>query len=147
MTRTGRLLVGGAISGVIWFLIAIAFDKGVRDFNVPVVPTASPSEIAVSLLSAVIAGVAVAATFSKAWGTRSRIVLYLLPIGVLALGVLTFSVLTWVLGQVAGAATESLGVVVSTLLFYAMLSAFTPILYVLALVNGLLIRKLVRRAA
>jgi hypothetical protein len=147
MTRTSSLLVGGAISGAIWFLIAITFDKGVRDFNVPVIPTASPLEVALGLVSAAIAGIAVAFAFSRAWGTRSRVVLFLIPFGALALGVLAFSVLAWVLGQVVGSATESLAVVVGTLFFYAMLSVFTPILYLLALANGLAIRKLVRRAA
>ena len=91
--------------------------------------------------------VVVAVAFSKAWDSRSRIVLYLTPIGALAVGVLAFSVLTWVLCQVAGAAVHSLAVVVDTLFLYAMVSAFTPILYVLALLNGLAVRKLVRRAA
>jgi len=147
MTRNSSLLVAGAISGVIWFFIAITFDKGVRDFNVPVIPTATPLELVLSLASAAIAGIAVAFAFSRAWDTRSRIVLYLIPAAALALGVLAFSVFTWALGQIVGASTQSLATVVSTLFFYAMLSAFTPILYVLALANGLAIRKLVRRAA
>jgi hypothetical protein len=147
MERTGRLLAGGAISGGLWFLIAIAFDKGVRDLNVPVIPTTGASEIAISLVAAAVAGVTVAVVFSRAWGTGSRIVLGLTPIGALAVGVLTFAVLTWGLNQAAGAATERLAVIVSTLLFYALLSAFTPILYVLALVNSLAIRKVVSRAA
>jgi hypothetical protein len=147
MARSGRLLVGGALSGAIWFLIAVAFDRGVRDFNAPVLPTAGPFEIASSLASAVLAGVAVAVAFSRAWGTNSRIVLYLTPIGALVVGVLTFSVLTWVLGQLVGAATQPLPEVVGTLFFYALLSVFTPVLYVLALVNGLAIRSAVRRAA
>jgi hypothetical protein len=147
MTRTGRLLAGGALSGILWFFLALAFDKGVRDFNIPVVPAASLPEIAASLVSAAVAGVAVAFAFSKAWGHRSHIVLYLTPIGALAVGVCAFSVFTWVLGQVVGAAVQGLAVILGTLSSYAMLSAFTPILYVLALVNGLALGKLVRRAA
>ena len=147
MTRTSSLLVGGAVSGVVWFLIAMTFDKGVRDFNIPVIPTSAPLETALGLASAAIAGIAVAFAFSRAWDTPSRIVLYLIPVGVLALGVLVFSTLTWAFGQVVGSATQSLATVVGTLFFYAMLSVFTPILYVLALANGFVIRKLVRCAA
>src|SRR5262245_40737546 len=49
----------GASSGAVWFLIALAFDKGVRDFNYPVIPTASPLAIALSLFAAILTGVAI----------------------------------------------------------------------------------------
>jgi hypothetical protein len=147
MTRTGRLLTAGAISGAVWLLIAIAFDKGVRDFNVPVIPSSTPSEIVVSLIAALLAGVIVAVAFSRAWGTSSRILFFLAPVGALAVGVLAFGVLIWTLGKAAGAATERLDVTVTTLSLYAMLSAFTPILYAFALINSLAMRRLVHRAA
>src|SRR5688572_17487606 len=90
-----RLLAVGVVSGATWFVVALAFDKGVRDFNRPVIPTGSPSAIVASLLAAIVTGVCVTFVFRRSWSSRSRVVLWLTPPATLVTALVTFSVLTW----------------------------------------------------
>ncbi len=148
---TGELIVAGAFSGSAWFLLALAFDKGVRDFNIPVIPTNGVSATLASWLGAVATGVCVALAFRSAWTTRSRVVFWTAPLGTLALGIVVFSIWTWLawlrFGEPSNlSAPDQFVLVLATFLLYGLGGIFTPILYLLALLNQVAIRHVVRHA-
>jgi len=147
MSRTTRLLSAGAASGTVWFLLALAFDKGVRDFNWPVIPTGNPLEVTASLLAAIVAGLCITALFYPVWRSRSRIALWLTPLVALPLAVLGFSLLAWVFNQAIGADMNTLNDIIMNLFSYATGSVFMPILYLLTVLNGSIVRRVVARAA
>jgi hypothetical protein len=142
-----RLLIAGAVSGAVWFLLALAFDKGVRDFNWPVIPVSNALELTASLLAAIATGLGVAVLFYPVWHSRSRTTLFVAPIVALPLAVLGFSLLAWLFNQTVGAETNSLNDIIMNLLSYATVSVFMPILYVLTVLNGLVLRRVVAGAA
>jgi hypothetical protein len=112
-----------------------------------VIPTGTPLEIAASLLAAIIAGLGITLLFYPVWRSRSRIALGLAPILALPIGVLAFSLLAWFINQAMGAQTSSLNDIITNLLSAAIGSVFMPVLYALTVVNGLVLRRLVARAA
>jgi len=146
------LLIAGVVSGAIWFLVALAFDKGVRDFNYPVIPTSSPAAVLASLLAAVVTGVCITFVFRRSWSSRSRAVLWVSPPATLVTGLTMFGVLTWMVWLVLG---ERTGITPSNQLantvgFFVIYGAFSPLfapfLYGLAFLNQSAIREILRRA-
>lgn len=145
-SQTRQLVVAGASSGAAWFVLALAFDKGVQDLNVPVIPTDGLVASTASLLAGVATGVGVALAFRGAWWTHSRWVSRLTPFASLVLGVATFSVLIWLVRILVGG-SPSLGAVghfqqvLGTFAMYGLMSIFTPVLYACAHVNRIAIRR------
>jgi hypothetical protein len=141
----------GASSGFVWFLIALTFDKGVRDFNYPVIPTAGLLAIAGSLLAAILTGVSISLLFQRCIQSRSMWLHLALPLITVPTAITIFSVLVWVvwllLGRTAG--VQPLGQLANTLgffLIYGLCSIFAPFLYVVAALNNWTLHEILKRA-
>jgi hypothetical protein len=135
----------------VWFLIALAFDKGVRDFNIPVVPTNSIPAILASLIGGVATGVVVALAFRRAWISQSRLVRVATPLAALIVGIAVFSVCVWIVWLLFGAPSslrpaEQFVNVVDTFMVYGLVSVFTPFAYLMAWLTQTAIRKGLRSA-
>jgi hypothetical protein len=140
------------VSGSAWFLLALAFDKGVEDFNIPVIPSNGIVATAASLLGAIVTGVCLALAFRTAWTSRSRLVLWATPLALLTLGIVGFSVCTWLVWLLVGGPSsvrpaDQFQQVLGTFVVYGLLSVFTPVLYMLAFLNQVAIRHMLRTAA
>ncbi|HZM52558.1 MAG TPA: hypothetical protein VFE68_18795 [Vicinamibacteria bacterium] len=139
----------GAFSGALWFGLAIAFDKGVQDFNYPVIPTDSSVALFMSSLCGIATGVAVALLFQRPLLSRSWAVFFGLPLATLPAALIVFSLLVWVTWLGFGSLEEPpflrLGNILGIFLIYGLLSIFAPVLYAFALLNQYLLRSLVQR--
>jgi hypothetical protein len=142
-----RQLVGvGASSGAVWFALAMLFDKGVRDFNTPVIPSSGLLPLTLSLLGGIVAGVVVTLTLGRALLAPSRLTFWLAPLGSLVVGVITFSLTTWVVWLLVGAPSShgsfgQLAQILATFVIYGLMSPiFTPLLYALAHLNQFAMR-------
>lgn len=141
-----QLLSVGAWSGAVWFLLAMLFDKGGRDFNVPVIPSDGLIPLAASLLGGVATGIVVTFALRRAWLTRSRVLLLMAPLAALVLAIITFSLTTWLVWLVVGELSRlgplgQLQQVLGTFAIYGLMSLFTPILYLLAHLNQFVVRR------
>ena len=146
-----RLTAAGAVSGGLWFLLALAFDKGVHDFNFPVIPTNSLAAWIASGLCSVATGVCMALLFHRLLLSRSKLVFYALPIAMLPCAIAAFSILIWVawvaLGNRSGVVPlHRLVDILSIFLIYGLISLFTPLLYGCALLNQYALRSVLGRA-
>jgi hypothetical protein len=142
-----RQLVGvGASSGAVWFAIAMLFDKGVRDFNRPVIPSSGLLPLTLSLLGGIITGVVVTLTVGRALLASSRLTFWLAPMASLVVGVITFSLTTWLVGLLVTdpsghGAFGQLPQTMGTFVIYGLMSPiFTPVLYALAHLNRVAMR-------
>ena len=141
-------MMAGAISGGLWFLLALAFDNGVRDFNFSVIPTNSHLAYFGSGLSGVLTGVGIALLFHRLLLSKSRVVFFALPIATLSTAIVTFSILIWItwlaLGNHAGVpALGRLADILSIFLVYGLMSLFTPVVYACALLNQYVLRAVI----
>jgi hypothetical protein len=146
-----RLAIAGALSGGLWFLLALAFDKGVQDFNFPVIPTNNLSAWIASGFSGVATGVCMALLFHRLLVSRSKVVFFTLPIAMLPTAIVAFSLLIWVawfaLGNRSGVdPLRRLVDILSIFLIYGLISLFTPLVYGCALLNQYALRSLLGRA-
>jgi len=143
-----RLIAGGAFSGVLWFCLAITFDKGVRDLNVPVIPANGALETTASLFAALVTGITIAFSFRRAWLANTHWARWAAPLATLATGVFVFSILLRGVELAFGSPASSLGfrAIIDNLGLYALVSAFAPLLYGLAQLNRLAMRAWLRRA-
>jgi hypothetical protein len=139
-TPQTRLARAGAISGGCWFLLALLFDKGVKDFNYPVIPTNNFIAVVGSLIAAIITGTCIALLFSRSLLKSSRLTFFLLPFATIPLSIAMFSVLIWIVwlffGNTDGVPKLFyLGTILSFFLFYACISLLAVFVYGFAILN------------
>ena len=142
-----RQLVGvGASSGALWFALAMLFDKGVSDFNTPVIPSSGLLPLTLSMLGGIVTGVVVTLTLGRALLASSRLAFWLAPLAVLVVGVITFSLTTWLVWLLvtdpsSHGSLGQLAQILGTFAIYGLMSPiFTPVLYALAQLNQFAMR-------
>lgn len=145
ISDSARLGRAGAISGCFWFFIALLFDKGVQDFNYPVMPTDSIIAITGCLLAAAITGASIALFFGRLLLKRSKLTFFLLPLATIPMATSIFSVLVWIVWLLVGE-TEGgprlhhLATILSFFVLYACISLLAIFVYLFAILNQLAIR-------
>jgi hypothetical protein len=141
--------MGGALSGVVWFLLALLFDRGVQDFNISgLIPVTTFWAGVASALSGAVTGACIAVVFRRWIRSPSRVVLFTLPIVTLPTAIVVFAVLIWTVRLPFELPYQpSLLQVVDNFLLYGVMSIFTPILYGCALLNQYAIREVAERRA
>ena len=133
-------------------MVALAFDKGVQDFNFPVIATNSAIAVVASWLAATATGAAVAMAFRRPLLKSSDLFFVSLPLLTLPVALALFALLSW-LAWVGFGTTKDvplfhrLGDFLSFFLVYGLISIFTPILFGLALLNQWAIRRALGHAS
>jgi divalent metal cation (Fe/Co/Zn/Cd) transporter len=143
-----RLVVAGALSGAVWFCLALAFDKGVQDFNYPVIPFDRWQTRSASFLSAVITGVLVALIFRTSWMSESRWSRWVVPYLAIPVAITIFSGLLRLVVLTIGDRPDiyTFEAISGNLGIYALISMFAPVLYGVAQLNRLAMRAVLTRA-
>lgn len=145
---SSRVALAGAVSGGVWHLLALAFDKGLQDFNYPVIPIDSWLDVVIGWFAAAITGAVIAAAFQRPMLRGSRVAFFTLPILTLPAALTIYSTLIWLsrlgLGSNEGAPPlYGVDQILSIFFMYGLVSVFTPILYCLALATQWSIRRVV----
>jgi len=144
-----RLVVAGALSGAAWFCLALAFDKGVQDFNYPVIPFDDWRTRSASFLAAVTTGVLIALIFRSSWASDSRWSRWLAPYLAIPVSVLIFSGFLRLVVLTIGDRPDiyTFDAISGNLGAYAMISIFAPVLYGAAQLNRLAMRAVLRSSS
>ncbi len=140
-----QLIIFGAISGIVWFGIALLFDKGVEDYNYPVIPTNSLQACVGSFLAAVATGILIALLFQKSLFKTSKRSLFLAPFKIMPVAITAFGLLIKLLWIFLGEADNgyySLDYILSIFLIYGLFGPLTaPFVYGFTVINLLVFRK------
>jgi hypothetical protein len=150
MPVPSQFACAGAISGCFWFLIALLFDKGVQDFNYPVIPTDSLIATVGCLLAAIITGASIAVLFRRLFMKRSKLTFFLLPLATIPTATSMFSVLVWIVWLLFGTPDDvpklsHLGTILSFFVLYACMSLLAVFVYGFAILNQVAIRAILSR--
>ena len=133
-------LVAAAISGMVWFGVALALDSGWA------IPANQFLPLIAAMLCACITGVCISLIFRRAFHRLANGFFVFLPLITLPLAVVTFALLIWIARRLFDIEpTLSLESIVGTFALGAFLSVFTPFLLALSLVNQCVMRSLLRR--
>lgn len=133
-------LVAGAISGIVWFGVALGLDSGWA------IPTDQFLPLLAAILCASITGVSISLIFRRAFRRLASGFFVFMPLITLPLAVVTFALLIWIARRLFDIEPAlSLESIVATFVVGALLSIYTPFLLALSLVNQCVMRSLLRR--
>ncbi|MEO6034243.1 MAG: hypothetical protein ABIQ35_03210 [Verrucomicrobiota bacterium] len=139
-------VVVAAISGIIWFGIALVLDSGWA------IPTKQILPFIGAMLCACLTGLFVSLLIYKPSRQTSHVIFICLTFATLPLAVLVFALLLWMMRRLLGiefqpavSTSHELELIVSTYLLGGLLSIFTPFLLILSIANNYLMRFLVQR--